>query len=177
MKKLLLTALFALALTACSTENTPETEAIVQTLANKPGAIQNDGNEAKGFTPGSGKNSTLGCWIESTAHYENAGSFASPKWNFIADVPQTAPTGSAYKVTLEIQATDGEDITIGYGNIISITDNIIYNNISVVAPAVARYPSALLQWYRWRLRITGINSADNSVKCEQVTPWYDNPLG
>ncbi|MFP5436713.1 MAG: lipoprotein [Bacteroidia bacterium] len=169
MKKILLTALFALALTACSTDNDTETNAI----ENQHSAARAAATATTGVIPDP---LVFECWNGFTAHYDNVGSFANPKWSFIANVPETVTAGKAFKVVLEIQATDGEDITVGYGDIISITDNIVYNNAAIVAPSVTRSPGDLLQWYRWRLKIYSVN-VKNKVTCEQTTQWYDNPLG
>lgn len=172
MKKILLIAILAMAFTGCSTDN--EADIVTQqeaALARKK-ETKETGIEVIGQVP-VGVNQE--CWSTLTAHYDNAGTLSNPKWNFIAEIPQ-ASTGN-YKIVLEIQATDGEDVTVGYGDIISITDNVVYNNVNVVIPSVARRPSELLQWYRWRLRIYGLNGRRNILSCEQVTPWYDTPLG
>lgn len=170
MKKILLTVLFAVALTACSTDNDTETNAIL----NQHSAAKGAGSTTT--TNAIGDPYAFPCWNPSAAHYDNVGTFSTPKWSFVSDVPQNIPAGTPYSIVLEIQATDGEDITVGYGDIISITDNVVYNNVSVIPPSITRKPSDLLQWYRWRLRIYNINTK-NRITCEQVTQWYDNPLG
>lgn len=118
------------------------------------------------------------CWSNPTAHYDNVGAFASPKWGFIADIPQgTAPDG-LYKVTLQIQEIEPENLEVGIGSIISYTDNIVYNNVTVTPPSVARYPYQLMLYYRWRLVVSQVSFKDYStIICSQSTPWYDTPLG
>lgn len=169
MKKVLLTALLALGIAACSTENDTETNAILEQHSTARGTAATSSSTVSDPY-------TFPCWSPSTAHYDNVGSFGYPKWAFVADVPSDVQAGVPYKVVLEIQATDGEDITVGYGDILTYTDNVVYNNVTVVAPSVVRAPADLLQWYRWRLRIYNINTK-NRITCEQVTQWYDNPLG
>ncbi len=174
MKKILLLAILAMAFTACSTDN--ESDSINEaSLARKKEMQKTTGINIVGAVPVDTTPGSKNCWSVLTAHYDNVGTLSNPKWNFVAEIPQ-ASAGN-YKIVLEIQATDGEDITVGYGDIISITDDVVYNNINVEAPSVVRQPSQLLQWYRWRLRIYGLNGKNNNISCEQVTPWYDTPLG
>lgn len=179
MKKLLLLALtFSLAVTSCSTDSAIEDAAINKALTERGSAVQTSTIEIGAplnpilVNPGPSP-----CFNNITAEYDNIGTLSNPLWNFSVNIAEAVPAGNSYKVVLEIQATDGEDITVGIGEIISITDNVTYTNISATAPAIARTPGQLLQWYRWRIRVYGLNGRNNNVNCEQVTPWYDNPLG
>lgn len=170
MKKILTILAFVLALTSCSTDDSLQTT--------------NTQSAAKYTTTGTVTTSVLNpkyifpCWSNATAHYDNVGSFAYPKWGFIADIPQGVSPGGLYKVTLEIQEIEPEVLDVGIGNIIQFTDNIVYNNITVTPPSVARYPSQLLLYYRWRLIVSQVSAKDYStIICSQSTPWYDTPLG
>lgn len=121
---------------------------------------------------------TFACWSNPTAHYDNVGSFASPKWGFIADIPAGIAPDGLYKVTLQIQQIEPENLEVGIGSIISCTDNIVYNNVTVTPPSVARYPYQLMLYYRWRLVVSQVSFKDYStIICSQSTPWYDTPLG
>lgn len=115
------------------------------------------------------------CFANLTAYYSNTGSLEYPVWVFTANMPAGVAPASGYSVQLEIQGTDCEDITIGYGSIIVYPGGMFYD-VSNNRPSVTKPQSQLPGCYRWRLRITGPGDAKNS-SCTQTTPWCDNPLG
>lgn len=174
MKKLFLTLITALALTACSTDADTELQTANANKKAERAAATTTTLEPQGNTP----TIQVPCFKTMTAYYDNSGTFSFPKWKFVATIPESVPAGDPFKVILEVQETDGEDITVGIGPIIQHTDNVIFNNVSVIAPFVERTPSQLPLWYRWRLKVVGVNYKNtSSVICTQYTAWNDTPLG
>lgn len=184
MKKILLTAFAAVFLFSCSNDTDTFIE---QSTSAGTIAVTADALMAKGLKGTSVVNqkgtTTLDlpgvCVKTCTAFYDNTGAFDNPEWTFIANVPQELAPSTSVKIYLEIQQTDCEDITNGIGNIISVTDNIVFNNIYTTPPSVNRKPSALLQCYRWRMRLIPLNIKGAAVinSFTYVSPWYDAPMG
>lgn len=171
MKKLLLLSLSILFLTtSCSTDsdeiiapdNTHSTERAAQAAA-----------ETSSLTGIGG-----GCFSTLDAHMYNTGSLAAPIISYIADVPAGASTIQGFKITLQIQATDCEDITVGYGDIINITNSTVFYNVSNIAPHIEVKPEQTLPCFRWRILLQGISlgRVNNTITCSSYTQWYDAPV-
>ncbi|WP_116790420.1 hypothetical protein [Flavobacterium psychrotrophum] len=165
MKKLLLLIpVFLFLAASCSTDS----DSILEDTANAQTAAK---EAALGITP----KVTEPCFKEITAHVYNQGTLTNPVISFIADVPSTAPASIGFKVSVELQATDCEDINSGYGAISTYTSSTTFYNILSAPAHIELLPSQTLPCYRWRILLQGFTST-NKLVCASYTQWYDAPM-
>lgn len=115
------------------------------------------------------------CFSSLSAHVYNVGTLSDPNISYIADMPANIPAAQTYKVVLQIQATDCEDITNGFGDIINFTSGSIFFNVSNSSPHIEVKPAQTLPCYRWRLVVQCVN-ARSVATCTSTTQWYDAPV-
>ena len=165
MKKLLLLLpALLLLITSCSsdsdeliTDNSLTTQSSVMTVATT--AIRNPG----------------GCFPGLTAHVYNTGTLSNPVISFIADVSEDSGSNTLCKITVELQATDCEDINSGYGSPLIYQNPVVFSSPKINAPHIELQPSQMLPCYRWRVHVQAC-TPKNVVICASSTQWYDAPI-
>lgn len=162
MKKILLSAILALSLTACSTD---DTNAVVTGETNYK-AIE--------MGPGS-------CFpnLVSDLSIDLSNGINNPVFTFIGNLNNTSSKDSSrmkYLVSVDMQAlADCEDITTGTGRLVRIT-NPEYYMVNTVQPSVTLQESQLMAGcYRWRVTVTGY-TLQGTVVCISSSSWKDAPV-
>lgn len=167
MKKILLSAILALSLTACSTDDT-------NTLQDNSATISETNYKAIEIGQSS-------CFpnLVSDLSIDLANGINNPIFTFIGNLNNTSSKDSSrmkYLVSVDMQAlADCEDITTGTGKIIRVT-NPEYYMINAVQPSVTLQESQLMAGcYRWRVTVTGYTLQGTFV-CVSSSSWKDAPV-
>lgn len=165
MKKLLLLApVFLFLAASCSTDS----DTILDDVNNTNFAAKETSTSITIKTPDA-------CFKAITAHVYNEGTLTNPVISFIADVPAGAPATQGFKVNIELQATDCEDINSGYGAVTTYSNPTVFYNITNTPAHIELLPSQTLPCYRWRIYLQGVTST-NKVVCASYSQWYDAPM-
>jgi hypothetical protein len=120
-------------------------------------------------------NTSSVCFPELTVQVSNTGTLSNPVIRFTPNSPKSTGAATSYRLYIELQATDCEDITNGYGDIITYQNPTPFYNLKNNLPYIELLPTQTLPCYRWRVYIQGSNFSGR-VSCTSYSEWYDAPI-